>query len=1052
MVGERGIGVGTRSKGMRKKTEYLSPERKLVEGVADWLCERARREEGTGAMSLGHVLVVVPTAQSGRQLRLRLAREAERRGWGGVLPPWVMLPMQVIVPADERLHTASGMQLRAAFLEFVRERPRRVRGADGRTELKEWEFLFQAEAIEDYRAHLSFLEQLNDIWRILAGRGLLMGDVRRNERALAVLEAACGDELARWEQLAELEEAFFGFLHGRGLRHEAEAIHLAKGAARGLPSEVEEVVLPGLADPVGVLYDVLEQHGDGVRVTVLIHAAEVDREKFDGWGRPRIGAWTGKAAPVLSGIRNEDVVRAGTDLELAKRVAADFPEPESDEAIPALGLCDEELFPELSASFLNRGHELHNPERQPVSGAALGRLGENLIALWETREEGFGWPAFAAVLRDHDVLWRILNELPEDERGQNVAPMDVLRGLDVCQNAFLPLTVPAGCEFDVERVQKFDRGAFGWFQKAARVLLGKVEEVCGGAEGAKSAGEFVRRMLEWGYGRRRLGDGEEDQEFQAAADALREVLDEFDEAAGASGLGDGALTALLRKGIAEASYSREPSSKSALRTEGWLELPWSAADKVALAGFHEGAVPDSVMGHPFLPDSLRAALGLTSNEQRLARDTYLLKSLLDARKGEAEAVRAYVALSSNEGDIRRPSRLLFLVGDGELAGRTERLFGPLPAGEAMPGQSVAPGWRLALPDEVLPPGRRKNQDGVFSASAINSWLECPFTYLFAYGLDMRVTKEKTELEANDFGTLIHKAMEMYAREQLSRSGRGEEQLREEGEIAAAFSRIMGELRKGYGVAPSVTVRLQLDAAEGRLRSFARIQSMWAKEGWRVAEEPEFGFVTRPFEGEEGCDVTVKGSVDRIDVREVGGELEYRLIDFKTWDKKEKSAGRVLAGGPAQVAQAERLGLPTTREDKPKRLLTVQLPLYGRCLEKEHERFAGRITDYCYVILGKSDENVCVLGSAYDQKQFEAPRFGQPLAKLVLAAHVELAMDTTRTAIRRIRANIFWPPGPEERWKWDVKRILMASPEKDLAGSEWVRRQEEKAANLEGARR
>lgn len=1036
---------------MRKRTEYLSRERKLVEGVADWLCARARREEATGAMSLGHVLVVVPTAQSGRQLRLRLAWESERRGWGGVLPPWVVLPMQVIVPADESLRTASMLQLRAAFLEFVRERPRRERGADGRTALKEWELLFQAEAIEDYRAHLSFLEQLNDIWRILAGRGLLMGDVGRNEAAAEVLAAACGEEVERWEQLGELEAAFFGFLHGRGLRHEAEAIHLAAGAARPLPAEVESVVLPGLADPVGVLYDVLEQQGDGVEVTVLVHAAEGDGEKFDGWGRPRIGAWTGKAAPVLDGIRNEDVVRAGTDLELAKRVAADFPGADADEAVPALGLCDEELFPELAASFLNVGHELHNPERQPVTVTALGRLAENLLALWEGREEGIGWPAFAAVLRDHDVLGVVWDALKKEAPGIGGTRMDLLRGLDICQNVFLPLVVPAGCEFDADMLQSYDRGPdkpFGKFQAAARVVLAKLDEAWKGPGAARTAGEFVRRLLEWAYGRRRLGDEEEDQEFLEAAKAVRGVLDEFEEAAsGGAGLGDGALTALLRKGLSEASYTREPSSKSALRTEGWLELPWSAADKVALAGLHEGAVPDSVMGHPFLPDSLRVALGLTSNEQRLARDTYLLKSLLDARKGAGPgAVRAYVALASNQGDIRRPSRLLFLVGDEALAERAERLFGPLPAGEALPGQSIAPGWRLALPDEVPAPRRSaKNPEGVFSASAINTWLECPFTYLFSYGLDMRVTKEKKELEANDFGTLIHKAMELYAREQLERSRRGEEQLREREEIAAAFSRIMGGLRKGYGAAPSVSVRLQLDAAEGRLRSFARIQAMWAEEGWRVAEAPEFSFLARPFEGEEGCDVLVKGSVDRIDAREAGGEVEYRLIDYKTWDKQANAAKRVLARGQEQVEHAGRLGLPVTAGDKPGRLLTVQLPLYGRCLEKTDAKFAGRIGDYCYVILGQSDAEVCVLGSSHDQKQFAAK--GTP--RLVLAEHVGLALETARTAIRRIRANIFWPPGPNGNWKWDVRRILMASPEKDLAGTDWLRKQEERLAELQG---
>ncbi|MBO7683750.1 MAG: hypothetical protein J6T51_03390, partial [Kiritimatiellae bacterium] len=71
----------------------LDASRKAVDAVADWLAERARTDDA-GARSLSHLLVVVPTAQSGRRLRLALAR----RFASGLVPPRVMQPAQLASP------------------------------------------------------------------------------------------------------------------------------------------------------------------------------------------------------------------------------------------------------------------------------------------------------------------------------------------------------------------------------------------------------------------------------------------------------------------------------------------------------------------------------------------------------------------------------------------------------------------------------------------------------------------------------------------------------------------------------------------------------------------------------------------------------------------------------------------------------------------------------------------------------------------------------------------------------------------------------------------
>ncbi len=1029
---------------MTKTTEFLNPRVKLLDAVVAWLFGDAAHpgrvaETPEGVKSFAHVMVVVPTAQSGRNLRLALAREAASRGWGGVLPPHVVQPMHLIAAADESLRTASDVEARAAFLGFLEDRPRR-RTDGGRVSLTEWEHLFRPEHVTDVRSLVAFFDQLGDIWRILAGGGLLMRDVPADPRARDVLAAALGDEAARWNELAAFESAFFEFLHRRGLRHQAEEVRAAKTDAKPFPEEVREVVLPALADPVSVLYDVLAQQSDALNVSVLVHAAASDAGKFDAWGRPLVSAWTGANRPRIAGLSDADVVRAANDAGLARRVAADFPPAASDRARPSFGLCDADAFPELAAAFLNAGYELHNPERHRIASSSLGRMLGDLLDLFAARHGELPWKAFTALLREDDVLSRLTGG------GDRPCRRDVLAGVDACRNAFLPVVLPADCGFDATRLKSWDRPAHDAFRDAARALKAALDEAWSG-DAAPAA--FLRRTLEWVYARRTLRGASVEKEFQAAAAAVGDALSALESpAVVALGLREGALLALARKTFSEAAYALEPDSRQALKTEGWLELVWSGAGKMALVGFHEGAVPDSVVGHPFVPDALRAALGLTTNDRRLARDTYLLSDIVAARASEPGSVRAYIALTNNAGDIRRPSRLLFLTAPEALPDRVRALFGDAPAADAKSALSLEDAWRPRLPLDPVPLPNVKDEtpDGRLSASAIDTWLKCPFTYLLKTGLGLERLKLKDELGPEDFGNLVHKALERYAEEQLARTARGQAQLCDAAEIAAAFARVMAELRAAYGERPPVKIRLQLDAAASRLAAFAALQATWAQDGWTIAEKPEFGFTVRPFAGEDGCDVPIKGSVDRIDFKAGVG---YRLIDYKTWDRRSGAAGRILKGGAAQVAHAKALRLPLgsfAGANPERRFLSVQLPLYARCLETlDAGKFRGKIADLCYAILGENAENIVVLGSAFDHPGFEAVKAG----KVALADHKDLAIETARTAIRRMRGNFFWPPGPGREWKYDYAGLLLKSPERDFPkGSAWRDAQEARLAGLE----
>lgn len=406
------------------------------------------------------------------------------------------------------------------------------------------------------------------------------------------------------------------------------------------------------------------------------------------------------------------------------------------------------------------------------------------------------------------------------------------------------------------------------------------------------------------------------------------------------------------------------------------------------------------------------------------------------------------------------------MDESGLAARTKSLFGKLPAGAGRAPRRVAAGWSPRLPLEVpLPRADAETPEGRLSASAIDEWLGCPFAYLLKTGLGMERTEEKDELGADDFGTIVHKTLERYAREQLDREARGLPQFSEKddvdgiaADVAADVRRVFAGVRARYGARPPLKLRLQLDAAQARLGNFAGIQARWAADGWRIAAKPEFGFCVRPFAGEGDADVWIKGSVDRIDYNAARGV--YRLIDYKTWDAKDQAAGHVLKGGAEQVAHAESLGLPATEKTvdsrAPRRILSVQLPLYGRCLEAlppsgagvalPTESFAGRIGDYCYLVLGRTSGDTGVFGSAFDEKGDPVTR----LDRLVLARIRDLALQTARTAVRAIRGNLFWPPGPGRSLDYGLGDILLNSPESDLEGTAWLAEQRRRLAAFKAA--
>lgn len=995
-----------------RSTIYLNPTRKLVDEVADWLCGVGSyvgagrvRQTPEGAYSLGHVMVVVPTSQSGRNLRLALAERFEGRG---LIPPRVVLPRQIVVSADDTRRDATAVEVAATFQKFIESLRHEIMGIgrDGAACPRKFSHLFRVESFDDLTARFALLDQLVDIWKILAGDGLLMREVRT--RAAHTFEQALGDEAVRWDELGELESRYFDFLHERGLRYPTENIHDARQNPRQLETDIEEVVLPALADPIRVLASVLSKQRDSLKLTVLLHATEKDAADFDVWGRPITSKWIGRLKGVSNPLADADIIRAANGKDLAWELAQNFPAADAAVAWPALALCDESLYTDVAAAFLARSYGVHNPEKHSLAVSSLGHLVNDLLMFYKTSEKGYAWRDCVAVIRNDDLLTAL--------GYTGITRAAVLKGIDIYAQTFLPQIVTRELSGDKERLWSEDAKCVEMLRAAVSRFFDWVES---SRRRAGVAG-YLRAMLGYVYAERTIdAKSPEAREFAIAMSAVSQVLNDLEsDAVTALDLTTDEMLALARRTLASAYYTLEPETVEAFKTEGWLELSWSRADNMALVGFHEGSVPDSVVGHPFVPDALRAELGLVTNEARLARDTWIFYEILSSHA--PHAIKAFVARTDARGDICRPSRLLYDTKD--LAARVAYLYGDVPTRRMNTSGEGKTGWTIHLPDvETL------RLPAHFSASAIDRYLQCPFTYFLQNILGMESIREKFELDACDFGTLEHWALERYAQGQIAR---GDNQLTHREDIEAELKKsVFPFLRTRYGNEPSLDVRLQLEALEGRLGVFAAQQAEWAEAGWRIEAAELSVNGTRPLK-DQGVEVEIHGSIDRVDRNIKTGQ--YRLIDYKTWDDKDKAREHVYAFVKSPIVKAfvERMGYPIVPPTKTKqgvekndakRILSIQLYLYAQALMCLDAKYQNKIESLTYLVLGSTPET----SGTYELK---------------IKEELPLALKTAARAVNLIRARVFWPPSPARVWKYEFSPLFRKSPEEDLSEDAWCQDQ------------
>ncbi len=894
------------------KRVFLGWHRSALELVSDRLLLLNRENPSR----FRRALVVVPTEESGRRLRERLAEKAEGKA---LLVPRVCLSGSLTAAVDE----ADSLETLAAWLAVLSESAPEQR----------WPHLFPApprvlsEAGEGGTIAwcLSTARQFLVLRHQLEQAGLSPAHLRKFLASPTSGESAIpGEEVERWQEMEALFAAVDARLRAGGVvpAEEARQKALLHADWPGRSSLIILACLPRISAQTRRFLARLPREKGDIESWILAPQAHADH--FDDWGQPG-NYWEHCPIPVEdSSLHVLPDARA-----LAARAVRLMDGVSSDEAV--LGVCDAEMLPAIHTAFHMQGWPLYLPEGRSPLTADLARLPDELEAA--IPHAGAGAANLGLLLRN--TALQLACGLSDAQQH------DFCKLLDDIEQKHLPDQAATLLDFLRRARERENRWAF-----AAR-YADRVSELLHLLASPDSLHDAFSHLLEALSSCRTHTNY--DESVDDACQCLRELLSLL--RGGLAPTSHAAVFALLRLSFSAIRPPVAPRSATALDAHGWMELLFAPGRHVVLTGLHEGCVPEAPAADSYLPDSLRRQLGMDCNTRRVERDSFLLCSLLASHPGE---VSLLVARQRDDGSTVSPSRLLTRCPDQPpeaLPQRVQRLFSAMePHSSSLPFERGR--WLIGAPDAGTrtlssPPAQHLPSDGLepislitgslanpwsqpeksFSPSTLKDFLACPLRFWLRHLLHLNpgdaFVEDKSALQASDYGSVLHDVLRDFAGDfpRLSPNDTPERLTHRAEELLDAH------LRQLFGDSLPITLRPQRELMQEKLRRFCRKHFQHLKEGWEVlALEEEHQWTWR--------DIPLTLRPDRID-RHRDGSL--RVIDYKT--NRNTPADKHLAKLDEKAAALCAAYLPSlpllTRGKDVCRVADVQLPLYAAWVQERY---------------------------------------------------------------------------------------------------------------------
>ncbi len=968
--------------------QYSGWESSILESSIRFLTDCHKNEP---TINLSDWLVVVPTRNAGRRLRESLAVTAAQHD-SAVFPPLVVT--QDFFSAPERIpaeqipdgHTVANRETTrllwaALLLEINLDRFRCVFPVDPISRDLTWAMKTADELLE-------VRNLLTDSSFTFAGASTPLGEYDM--------------EPLRWKELADLEA--LAIRRSQDLNLQDETLSRINASRSGtLPPEIRKILVAGTPDLNRLSINALQRAKNFLPVDIMIHAPESESHRFDEWGRPIPAHWLEAEIEIPDSAR---FIRDAATPTLQAELACDLlGELENPAAFAAIGVPDPETISPLEQAADRRGWSTYDPAGQPVSSHGIYYLLDQTAALLATRSfeavsRLLRCPDFAKALTKH-LAGATLSEETASESPEQRRPADgrinstsFLELVDRMRERCLPDQIEdalsaakrnfsknpeleAGFRWITDWMLRFRKEPFG------TVLIDYLTEIFADRsftpqETTHGAFSEVASTI---------------FEAEAAFDATREAFGNRLQPSDRFHL----LLELIRQ--RHLYDEREPEN---IDLQGWLELLWEDAPHLVVTGMNDHAVPEAIIGHAFLPDSARRALGVPNNDDRFARDAYLLTTLIETRRYSEGRIDLLFGRQSESGDPLRPSRLLFQCSDEELPDRTLQFFGgETPSTPPLPWTLP---WKLA--PQALPEEAKIFQH--LSVTQFRNYLTCPFRFYLQHGLRMEeVDPEKSEMDARDFGNLIHDALERFAGDPVASISTDSKKICDSFE-----TEVDAILYQRYGSQLSTPVLIQREAARRRLGWWAEIEAEERAAGWRILE-PETSISTKdyPF---ALADLPISGRIDRIEEHEDG---RLRVFDFKThaiYDAGKFRNKRVSEYHIAPIKRTEdsesfpKWSLVENDEGKPSRWVDLQIPLYLLALAK---RFPNREITAGHIALGPTEAEIVL------------DLWGDLGPELLSSAQ-----SCAEGVIEAVQSRKFWPPAERLPWSDPFEELLFSEAE------------------------
>lgn len=316
---------------------FLGWDAPMLESVKSWLLSGENRQD------LASTLVVVPTSNSGRRLRMALSED------GGVLSPHVVVPSRLF----EVDGVASKQETLWAWLQVLRD-----------ISWSDYPHLFRnqnSDSKAGFQVALALARQLIELRQTLADANATFRDAGYHS-----------PEKERWAELAQIEGLMLKQLGKWNLRDPILAKR-DRVAAPHLPPGVKRVVLACVPDPTPLAIRALQSLlAAGIPIQILIHAPEARQDDFDAWGVPLVDVWAKASIDFPEWQNRLHLVDSAREAALrCVRILSDEKTPAEQSA---LIMCDPTFEAALQKAFGDAGWSLYHPEGRGLAESGLVRL------------------------------------------------------------------------------------------------------------------------------------------------------------------------------------------------------------------------------------------------------------------------------------------------------------------------------------------------------------------------------------------------------------------------------------------------------------------------------------------------------------------------------------------------------------------------------------------------------------------------------------------------------------------------------------------------------